>query len=73
MLSRNRKILEELIPAQSAKTSKTKLLQKGFNFHYYTNVFRTRKGDEYYCCYDYGFLPLESDHYILVKRRESEQ
>lgn len=72
MLKRNRKILEELVHVTSSKTTKDKLLQKGFNFHYYTNVYHTRKGDSYYFCYDYGYLPLEQDQYILVKRNEKE-
>jgi hypothetical protein len=73
MLKRNRKILEELVPSDSTKTTKAKLLQKGFNFHYYTNVFQTRKGDHYYFCYDYGYLPLDQDQYMLIKRNEKEQ
>lgn len=73
MLRRNRKILEELVPAASAKITKTKLLQLGFNFHYYTNVHQTRKGDSYYFCYDYGYHPLGQDQYMLVKRNEKEQ
>ncbi|MFI5149715.1 MAG: hypothetical protein ACHQRM_08270 [Bacteroidia bacterium] len=73
MLKRNRKILEELVPSESTKTTKAKLLQKGFNFHYYTNVFQSRKGDSYYFCYDYGYLPLDQDQYMLVKRNEKEQ
>ena len=73
MLKRNRKILEELVPDESSKTTKSKPLQKGFNFHYYTNVHHNRKGDSYFFCYDYGYLPLGQDKYILVKRNEKEQ
>lgn len=73
MLKRNRKILEELVPSQTSKTTKAKLLQKGFNFHYYTNVDQTRKGSRCFFCYEYGYLPLEKDNYILIKRKEGLQ
>jgi len=72
MLKRNRKILEELVPATSTKTTKEKLLQRGFNFHYFTNIHKGRKGS-YYFCYDYGYHALGKDQYILVKRNEKDQ
>ena len=72
MLKRNRKILEELVPAVSTKTTKAKLLQRGFNFHYYTNVRHTPKGGSYFFCYDYGYHPLGQDQYILIKRSDKE-
>ncbi|MCW3071256.1 MAG: hypothetical protein JWO44_1146 [Bacteroidetes bacterium] len=70
ILRKNRKILEELIPAQTAKASRTKLQQRGFNFRYHTHVHTTQKGANYYFCYEYGYLPLENDHVFLVKRTE---
>lgn len=70
MLRRNRRILEELTPSKSAKTTRTQLLQKGFNFHYYTNTYRTPKGADYFFCYDYGYLPLKKDTFMLLKRNE---
>jgi len=69
ILRRNRRVLEELIPEQTAKASKTKLSQKGFNFQYYTNTYTSAKGT-YYFCYEYGYLPKENDHYFLVKKKE---
>lgn len=70
ILRKNRRILEELIPEETAKASKTKLLQKGFNFQYYTNIYTTKKNVSYYFCYEYGYLPIENDFYFLVKRKE---
>ena len=70
ILRKNRRVLENLIPDQTAKTTKTKLNQKGFNFQYYTNAYTTKKGVTYYFCYEYGYLPLENDIYFLVKRKE---
>src|SRR5687768_6938635 len=74
ILRKNRRILEEMIPDQTAKATKSKLSQKGFDFSYYTNIYKTKKGATYYFCYEYGYLPLENDYYFLVKRKEySEQ
>lgn len=70
ILRKNRKILEELIPKETAKTTKSKLSQKGFDFQYFTNTYTTKKGVAYYFCYEYGYLPIENDYYFLVKRRE---
>jgi len=69
-LRKNRRILEGLIPEETAKATKDKLLQKGFNFQYYTNTYTTKKGKAYYFCYEYGYLPIDNDFYFLVKRKE---
>lgn len=71
ILRRNRRILEELIPEETAKTTKAKLIAKGFSFQYYTNTYTNKKGAMYFFCYEYGYLPLENDYYFLVKRKES--
>ena len=70
ILRKNRKILEELIPGETAKTTKSKLNLKGFDFQYFTNTYITKKGVTYYFCYEYGYLPLDNNFYFLVKRRE---
>ncbi|HNW98584.1 MAG TPA: hypothetical protein PKK00_09270 [Bacteroidales bacterium] len=66
ILRKNRRILQELNPIDKAKVHKDKLLEKGFNFRYYTNVLITKKGTTYYFCYEYGYLPLDADFYFLV-------
>jgi len=70
ILKKNRRILEDLNPSGKAKVANTKLLEKGFNFNYYTNVYQTKKGTTYYYCYDYGYLPIENDFYFLVKKQD---
>jgi hypothetical protein len=71
ILRRNRRIIEEMTPEGKAKTTKSKLLEKGFDFTYYTNIYKTQKGVVYYFCYEYGYLPLENDFYFLVHRKEN--
>jgi len=69
-LKRNRRILKELVPETEGKIniSQKKLTDAGFNFNYYTNIITTKKGTVYYFCYEYGYLPLENNYYMLVKR-----
>ena len=71
-LGKNRRILENLFIAgqEMAKTTKDKLLQKGFQFKYITHTYTNKKGNVYFFCYDIGYLPLEGDWYLLVKRKE---
>lgn len=70
ILKKNRKILEELVPDQTSKCNKAKLLLKGFNFSYHTNIYTTKKGQNYFFCYEYGYLPLENEYYFLVKQKQ---
>jgi predicted nucleic acid-binding Zn ribbon protein len=72
ILRRNRRIIEELIGSEeTAKASRNKLHQKGFNFTYFTNTYTTKKGVTYFYCYDFGYLPIEGDYFFLVKRKET--
>ncbi|RKS55787.1 hypothetical protein BC962_0757 [Gillisia mitskevichiae] len=68
LLRKNYRILQELNPTDKTKTSKSKLLAKGFNFEYFTSIYTTKTGTVYYFVYDQGYLPLEGDYFALVKR-----
>ena len=68
LLRKNYRILEELNPNDKTKTTRNKLIAKGFNFNYFTNIYTTKTGNTYYFVYNQGYLPLENDFYALVKR-----
>lgn len=72
VLKKNRRILEESFPAgeDMAKTTKEKLLMSGFQFRFFTHTYTNKKGNIYYFCYEYGYLPLDHDWFLLVKRKE---
>lgn len=72
ILRKNRRILETSIPAGEgmAKVFKVKLANQGFNFKYHTHQYMNKKGDTYYFCYEYGFLPLEGDRVLIVQRKD---
>lgn len=65
-LRKNRRILLELNPKDKIRVTKKKLLEKGFNFKYFTSIYQTKKGSIYYFCYEHGYLPVENDNYFLV-------
>ncbi|MEZ4801734.1 MAG: hypothetical protein R2797_03100 [Gelidibacter sp.] len=67
-LRKNYRILEALNPEQKTKVSRAKLIEKGFDFNYFTSIYKTKAGTVYYFVYDQGYLPIENDYYALVKR-----
>jgi len=72
-LRKNRRILEELCPEEKSKASKSTLLSKGFDFNLLTSVRTTLKGHIYHFVYDYGYLELENDYYLIVKDKRLEK
>ena len=69
VLKKNRSILQKLNPEGKLKISKEKLLRHGFNFTYFTHIYETYKGSVYFFCYEYGYLKLENEEVLLVKRK----
>jgi len=69
ILRRNRRILMRFNPNGKAKVVGTTLMEEGFNFAYYTNIYETKKGAKYYFCYDQGYLKLDDGWYALVERQ----
>jgi hypothetical protein len=68
-LRKNYRILDSFsLVDGKTRTSKTRLLDKGFDFDYITNLYTTKKGTTYYFVYDLGYLPLDNDYYMIVKR-----
>jgi hypothetical protein len=72
-LRKNRRILETLLSEKEemVKTTKDKLLQKEFQFKYITHTYINKKGNTYFFCYEYGYLPLENDWFLIVRRRDN--
>ena len=68
ILRKNRRILSDLVPKEKTKAHRDKLLEKGFNFNYFTNTLTTKENRVYYYCYDYGYLELEDGWFALVKK-----
>ncbi len=67
-LRKNYRILSALNVEGKSKTSRAKLLSKGFNFEFFTNILNTKTGNTYYFIYDQGYMALENDYFMLVKK-----
>lgn len=68
-LKRNRRILRDYNKAGKATVRKVKLIAEGFDPSYFTHYWKTKKGQVYLFCYEYGFLSLQEngkDKYLLV-------
>jgi len=74
-LGKNRRTLEYLLAAgeEMSKVHGDKLLAKGFQFKYITHTYTNKKGNVYFFCYDMGYLPLDNDWYLIVKRKEEKE
>lgn len=71
-LLKNRKVLESVLSEgqETAKANKEKLQLLGFHFKYMTHTYTTKTGKTYYYCYDHGYLPLDNDWYLIVRKKE---
>jgi predicted nucleic acid-binding Zn ribbon protein len=67
-LRKNNRILSEINVEGKTKTTKSKLMSKGFDFEFFTNVLLTKTGNTYYFVYEQGYMALENDYYILVRK-----
>jgi hypothetical protein len=70
ILRKNRRILSKLMPGEKSRTTKEQLLLRGFNFYYYTNIYKTKQGKTYYFVYELGYLELENEDYALVRKQD---
>ena len=71
-LAKNYRILEALLAGDKeiAKTTREQLLLKGFSFKYLTHIYTTKSSKTYYYCYEYGYLPLDNDWFLIVRKKE---
>ncbi len=67
VLKKNYSLLTNLNKSGKTKVKRSKLLQEGFDFSYFTGLYETQKGGRYYLCYDQGYLALDDDMYLLIK------
>ncbi len=67
-LRKNYKILSELNISGKTKVTRRKLFDKGFDFTFFTSIYTTKTGNVYYYLYDQGYLSLENDYFLLIKR-----
>jgi hypothetical protein len=69
-LSKNRRVLESVLNGEdnTTKANREKLIEKGFQFKYHTHQYKARNGNTYFYCYEYGYLPLEKNWILVVRK-----
>lgn len=68
ILKKNYTVLKNLNHNDKSTTYKNVMLNHGFNFNYFTNIYKTKTGRIYYFCYDQGFSALGNNKFVLVKK-----
>ena len=69
-LIHNRKLLRYYNKDGLTKIACSKLIEKGFNPHYFTHYWKNNKGETYLFCFENGYLKKSSSkksYYILIK------
>ena len=74
-LRKNRKILERLLLNHRfmARAPQYRLFSMGFRFQYFTHTYTNRNGQLYYFCYEYGYLLLDKERVLIVKKQPSDE
>ena len=69
VLRKNRTILKTLNPTGMSVIRKEFLLERGFNFKYFTSLYQTKDGNQYWFCYDMGYLLLEENKVRIIEHQ----
>ena len=67
-LRRNYKTLVKLNVTGKTKVTRMRLYDHNFDFNFFTSIYITKAGKTYYYIYDQGYLELENDYYLLIKK-----
>ena len=70
ILKKNRQILAKLNTTGKARVKKSSLTTKGFNFNYFTNIYKTKNNHVYHFCYDQGYIEWEDGSCTLVVKQD---
>lgn len=70
ILRKNRKALALLFEQDKKKVQRKDLAELDFNFSFHTDTYETKKGTIYRFCYDFGYLELQDQRILVVKKKE---
>lgn len=65
-LLKNRGVLRALNPSGRRAVPKSVLVEQGFDFDYFTGIYKTKKGRHYYLVYDQAYSFDDDDTVSLV-------
>ena len=67
-LRKNFKILSELNAKGKTKVVRNTLNSHNFDFSLFTSIYTTKTGNVYYYVYNQGYLELDNDYFLLIKK-----
>lgn len=67
-LRKNYRILSDINTEGKTKATRKRLADNGFDFSFITSIYTTKNGVIYYFVYDQGYMFLENDWLVLVKK-----
>lgn len=67
-LRKNYNILTKLNTFGKTKVSRSKLISHNFDFNFFTQIYITKAHKTYFYVYDQGYLELDNEIYLLIKR-----
>lgn len=71
VLARNREIMHSFFRGNETrrKIDRDKLIAEGFRFKYHTHKMINKKGIAYYFCYDTGYVSVDDDHVLVIRKK----
>lgn len=72
-LRKNRRIMEAFVEGSEKnvkRVTRSEMIDKGFDFNFYTNIYSTKTKKYYYFCYEYGYNVLDDNYLAIVRRDE---
>lgn len=67
-LRKNYTILTKLNISGKTKISRSKMISHNFDFNFFTQIYITKAQKTYFYVYDQGYLALDNEIYLLIKR-----
>ena len=68
ILRKNHAVLSRICRGDKVRIKKDDLLLRGFNPDYHTHLYQTQNGNTYFFCYDYGYMRLEDEVFLVVRK-----
>jgi predicted nucleic acid-binding Zn ribbon protein len=66
ILRKNRTLLKQTNPVGKTTIRKEVLSSQGFDFRFFTHVFKTNTNQIYYFCYEYGYSFIADEKVLIV-------
>lgn len=67
-LRKNYRTLTDLNSSGKTKVVRNTLMNNNFDFSLFTSIYTTKTGNVYYYIYDQGYLELDNDYFLLIKK-----